>query len=499
MSAVSEQTSVSRIIEARIAVQAPVVPKSKAPEILTGYLFKKGGGNSALGARTWKRRFFRLDEAVLSYYADAGDTQALWHGYLLDSESELTIKPKVGKHNAREILEIFIGDKMITISAGGTPSEWSDTGVLAEWTQALLRHHCYFSDWEVAQQSGADPTLRSLPFQRDLHDEARQAGKAQEARAILKAAAAVSSGAVGSNHRTGAALELDRHRFGLPIEEAPRREDVSLLIHVCCGWLDMNAEEEAVWCHSHDSSTVAAVDLLKKGFEAGNASIPVGCEASTVIGMVVAWLSSLPERLISNEMASALSDCGEDVGRVQGLLEQMPVTPRHTLAFLCQHWQRATAPEQHGSARRTLPYGALVDPLYDAEVGIASLLPALDLMVDHAEELFFFGDDDPLFLQASPAQGFEERPETPVSLSRDHLYALCAESLTRDAREGDEAQPATGRGNKSQSSTGRANDARLERWQHKMRSRNRAQQILAHDLAKAYFSRLYGVQGVGSF
>ncbi len=37
---------------------------------MEGYLFKKGRGDSSLGRRNWKQRWFVLDQQELSYYDD---------------------------------------------------------------------------------------------------------------------------------------------------------------------------------------------------------------------------------------------------------------------------------------------------------------------------------------------------------------------------------------------------------------------------------------------
>jgi len=38
------------------------------PRCRVGYLFKKGGGKSAFGRRSWKLRFFVLDATTLCYF-----------------------------------------------------------------------------------------------------------------------------------------------------------------------------------------------------------------------------------------------------------------------------------------------------------------------------------------------------------------------------------------------------------------------------------------------
>jgi hypothetical protein len=35
---------------------------------MEGYLYKKGTGSSAIGRKNWKRRWFLLEGAALSYY-----------------------------------------------------------------------------------------------------------------------------------------------------------------------------------------------------------------------------------------------------------------------------------------------------------------------------------------------------------------------------------------------------------------------------------------------
>lgn len=35
---------------------------------MEGFLYKKGTGNSAIGRKNWKRRWFLLEGAALSYY-----------------------------------------------------------------------------------------------------------------------------------------------------------------------------------------------------------------------------------------------------------------------------------------------------------------------------------------------------------------------------------------------------------------------------------------------
>lgn len=44
---------------------------------MEGFLWKKGTGSSALGRKNWKKRWFILDNQILSYYEDFNDTTGI--------------------------------------------------------------------------------------------------------------------------------------------------------------------------------------------------------------------------------------------------------------------------------------------------------------------------------------------------------------------------------------------------------------------------------------
>lgn len=48
---------------------------------MEGYLFKKGRGDSSLGRRNWKQRWFVLDQQELSYYDDFDLNSGLPSGF----------------------------------------------------------------------------------------------------------------------------------------------------------------------------------------------------------------------------------------------------------------------------------------------------------------------------------------------------------------------------------------------------------------------------------
>ena len=73
-----------------------------------GFLFKKGGGTSTLGRRTWKPRYFEVRQRVLYYYAnEAAARQGQARGSIYLSSATLVIgQQDVTKREYKHYFEV---------------------------------------------------------------------------------------------------------------------------------------------------------------------------------------------------------------------------------------------------------------------------------------------------------------------------------------------------------------------------------------------------------
>lgn len=76
--------------------------------IYAGFLFKKGGGTSTLGRRTWKPRYFEVRQRVLYYYAnEAAARQGQARGSIYLSSATLVIgQQDVTKREYKHYFEV---------------------------------------------------------------------------------------------------------------------------------------------------------------------------------------------------------------------------------------------------------------------------------------------------------------------------------------------------------------------------------------------------------
>jgi len=137
--------------------ETPVTPSPPLP--LSGWLWKKaGGGNKetfSLGGRNWNRRWFTLNNGVLSYFEDPsekiqkgftkGAGKPIWSGDLR-SKGDLKCDSKWDGSKKRSVLQVAFKSRILTVGSSLTETEKArreEAAVLRSWEQSLLKHHSW--------------------------------------------------------------------------------------------------------------------------------------------------------------------------------------------------------------------------------------------------------------------------------------------------------------------------------------------------------------------
>lgn len=159
--------------------------EKKPPTAINGWLWKKGGGQTAdgkknsgsYGRHNWSRRYFKLVGHSVFYYKDPPKSpkdifiNSLYNGDLLTAKTNpdgsLAVSVVWDSARERHVLEIPFGDRSLLVGTDAGPKtqkeKKDDLAILQAWCSKLSAHHEYFSTLPSEDAAGneepdADPS-----------------------------------------------------------------------------------------------------------------------------------------------------------------------------------------------------------------------------------------------------------------------------------------------------------------------------------------------------